>query len=91
MKTIRAEGERRPRDSRMRRMASGEFPREQVVATLTALTQSTTAMFRNLIRRHAAAGLYVLSVAAALLSAAGLLVYAQDADGALMQVPLSIK
>ncbi|CAN7214738.1 hypothetical protein LJR290_000653 [Variovorax sp. LjRoot290] len=35
-------------------------------------------MFRNLIRRHAAAGLYVASVAAALLSAASLVTHAQE-------------
>jgi hypothetical protein len=37
-------------------------------------------MSRTLIRRHAAAGLYAVSVAAALLSAASLVAYAQEPE-----------
>ena len=44
-------------------------------------------MFSQLLRRHAAAGLYLASVAAALLSAASLVAYAKEPDAILLFAP----
>jgi hypothetical protein len=63
------------------------FPRARLVATLHAFDTRLAAMFSQLLRRHAAAGLYLASVAAALLSAASLVAYAKEPDAILLFAP----
>jgi hypothetical protein len=63
------------------------FPRARLVATLHAVDTRLAAMFSQLLRRHAAAGLYLASVAAALLSAASLVAYAKEPDAILLFAP----
>lgn len=58
-------------------MASGVFPPAAVLGTLEAFDEDLP-MFSQFLRRYAAAGLYLVCIAAALLSAASLVAYAQE-------------
>jgi hypothetical protein len=62
-------------------MASGEFPQHRLLATLNTFDPRPISMFSQLLRRHAAAGLYLASFAIALLSFAGLVANAQEPGG----------
>jgi hypothetical protein len=66
------------------------FPRARLLATLDAFDTRHAAMFSQLLRRHAAAGLYLASVAAALLSAASLVAYAKEPDDIHLFAPYSM-
>jgi hypothetical protein len=57
------------------------FPRRRLLATLDAFDTKRAIMFSQLFRRHAAAGLYLASFLAALLSAASLVANAQEPGG----------
>ena len=58
-------------------MASGVFTQGGVLGTLEAFDEALP-MFSQFLRRHAAAGLYLFCIAAALLSAVSLVAYAQE-------------